>query len=176
MEENKKIRSPRIKKEDRQKSEPGISILAKIKALRKERGLSQKEMGEKIGLKIFTYAKIESGENPLSIDRFLEILKVLEVKSYNQVLPEINNDATGEIEKIMINGAEAFEQIHKSSMYVQKLIDGLNDKLQSGDKNDLKELTEDVQLIGSFLSTIRIDSLKNGYTFRSVIELINKID
>lgn len=151
-------------------------ILQKIKELRKAKGFSQKYMADRLELSNSGYAKIESGDNVLSVERLLDILKILDVKSYNQVLPAINNDLTEEIEKALINGSQAFEQIHHTSNYVQKLLEQVVIKFKKTSHPDSEEIIVDLELIKSFFVSIDMSTTKHGFAFRYAKDLIEKID
>ena len=77
-------------------------ILEKIKNLRENRKLSQKQLAEKLHLEPETYRKVEKGETELSIKRLLSIAEELGVKpnyffeEYNQGF--VFNQNTNEIE------------------------------------------------------------------------------
>jgi transcriptional regulator with XRE-family HTH domain len=68
-------------------------ILRKIKKARREKGISQKEMAEKININQSSYGKLEAGQSILSIDRLLEISNILELDihitfNYNELKAE----------------------------------------------------------------------------------------
>lgn len=153
-----------------------MEMLKKIRELRKNKGYSQKNMAEKLNLSISGYAKIENGENFLSVERFLYICRILEVKSYNQILPAINVDAATEIEKVVLSGGMAFESIHRNSMYVLKLIDNLCDNVKGKKQVDNETLLKELELIESYLQIISGESTKHGYNFLSLKNLLDSID
>lgn len=53
------------------------SIIAQLRALRKQRGITQKELAEKIGQTQQRIAEIESGQYSPSLDTLKPILKAL---------------------------------------------------------------------------------------------------
>ncbi|HXF90862.1 MAG TPA: helix-turn-helix transcriptional regulator [Candidatus Nitrosotenuis sp.] len=57
-----------------------VQIGHKIRRLREIKNYSQDYIAGRLGLSIRAYSKIENGESKLSIDRFVEIADVLEVK------------------------------------------------------------------------------------------------
>lgn len=59
--------------------------LEKIRIIRKQKGLSQKALGELIGLEQSAYSKIENGSNILSVPTLLHICNALNV-SVNEIL------------------------------------------------------------------------------------------
>lgn len=48
-----------------------------MKQLRKQAGLTQKEMADKIGLNYYTYRNKENGEKPFKIDEVWQIAQIL---------------------------------------------------------------------------------------------------
>ena len=150
-------------------------ILQKIKELRKKKGFSQKDMAEKLNISISGYGKIELGENLLSIDRFLAICKLLEVKSYNQILPPINADFINEIETVLISGGMSFDIIHNNSRYARNLIEKLSENIPS-EKLNKDEIIKELEFINRYVQLIDSESLKHGYNFLSIKSLIDNLD
>ena len=56
------------------------SIISQLRALRKQRGMTQRELAEKIGQTQQRIAEIESGEFSPSLDTLKPILKVLDAE------------------------------------------------------------------------------------------------
>ena len=56
------------------------SIIAQLRALRKQRGLTQKELADKIGQTQQRIAEIESGEFSPTLDTLKPILKALDAE------------------------------------------------------------------------------------------------
>lgn len=56
------------------------SIIAQLRALRKQRGMTQKELADKIGQTQQRIAEIESGQFSPSLDTLKPILKALEAE------------------------------------------------------------------------------------------------
>ncbi len=54
------------------------AILNKLRLLRKEKGFTQHQIGERIGLTSTAYSKLENGHIKLDLERFLIILKILD--------------------------------------------------------------------------------------------------
>lgn len=52
-----------------------------MKNLRKEAGLTQKEMADKIGLNYYTYRNKEKGEKPFKIDEVWQIAQTLKLST-----------------------------------------------------------------------------------------------
>jgi|GEM_PF-1052341 len=153
-----------------------MEILQKIKELRKKRGYSQKYMAEQLTISTSGYGKIEIGENVLSVERFLEICRILKVTSYNQILPAINLDVVTEIEKVILTGGMSFESIRSNTVYMLRLIDKLQESVKSSAKLNNEAVINELQLITDYLKIISGETLKNGINFRSMKELIELID
>lgn len=153
-----------------------MEILQKIKELRKKRGYSQKYMAEQLKISTSGYGKIEIGENVLSVERFLEICRILKVTSYNQILPAINLDVVTEIEKVILTGGMSFESIRSNTVYMLRLIDKLQESVKSSAKLNNETVINELQLITDYLKIISGETLKNGINFRSMKELIELID
>lgn len=151
-------------------------ILQHIKERRKKKGYNQKYMADQLHISASGYAKIESGENVLSVERFLDICRILEVNSYNQVLPAINEDSVEEIEKILLTAGMAFKIIHHNAMHLVKLIDQLQENYKIQEPAKSSEFIGDIDLIIEYLKTISSESSKNGYSLTSIKELIELID
>jgi len=153
-----------------------MEILQKIKELRKKRGYSQKYMAEQLKISTSGYGKIEIGENVLSVERFLEICRILKVTSYNQILPAINLDLIDEIEKVILTGGMSFESIRSNTVYMLRLIDKLQESVKSSAKMNNETVITELQLITDYLKIISGETLKNGINFRSMKVLIELID
>ncbi len=122
------------------------------------------------------YANIEKGENVLSVERLLDICKILGITSYNEVLPTINLHYTTEIEKVLLSGGMAFEQIHRNAMYVIHIIEDLSEKLKNSEQINLETTSSEINLILGYLKIISSESFKHNYNFLSIKNLIDKID
>lgn len=152
-----------------------MSVLKKIKEIRKQKGLNQKEMAEKLNISISSYQKIEQGILVLSLNRFLEICMILEIDSYNLLLPAVNEDIVGQIEKILIGGSLAFDNIRSNSKYSRNLVNDLKDKIEKSGI-DKSKIIGDLDHIEDFLALIGKDSFDYEYKFTSIRKLIENID
>lgn len=150
-------------------------LLQKIKELRKERGFSQKYMAEKLNISISGYGKIELGENVLSIERFLDICRILGIKSYNQLLPTINDESINKIEKVLISGGLSFENIRANCRYAINLTESLKENIEKGTKPN-EQIIEELDLVLKLLDLIRSESFKHGYDFQTMMDIIEMID
>jgi transcriptional regulator with XRE-family HTH domain len=153
-----------------------MEILQNIKELRKKRGYSQKYMAEQLNISTSGYGKIEIGENVLSVERFLDICRILNVTSYNQILPSINLDVVDEIEKVILTGGMSFESIRMNTVYMLRLIDKLQESVKSSAKMNNEMVISELELIADYLKIISGETTKNGINFRSMRELIDLID
>jgi transcriptional regulator with XRE-family HTH domain len=57
-----------------------------MKALRKESGLSQTQLGNKIGISQGNISDIENNKYDISLSKFCEWCSILEIKDYNKLL------------------------------------------------------------------------------------------
>lgn len=55
------------------------NILTKIREIRKKKGYKQATIAEELGISQATYAKIEKGQQKLSLETFLSISQILSV-------------------------------------------------------------------------------------------------
>ena len=153
-----------------------MGTIHKIKELRKQKGYSQKEMAEKLNISTSGYGKIEIGENVLSVERLQDICRILGVTSYNQVLPAINVDSVDEIQKVLLTAGMAFDSIHHNALYLNRLIDSLNEKYKNQEPEKDANIIKDLDLIADYLKTINNESVKNSYNLVSMRKLIELID
>jgi len=150
-------------------------VLNRIKEFRKSKKISQKEMAEKLNISISSYQKIEQGIMVLSLSRFLEICTILEIDSYNLLLPARNEDIVEKVEKVLTGGSLAFDNIKSNSNYCRGLVADLKEKIKGG-KVEKEELLSDLDFIENYLSIIWKESFNQTYQFNSIRELIKKID
>lgn len=152
------------------------NVLKNIKELRRKRKIGQKDIAGKLSLSTSGYVKIENGENVLSVERFLEICRILEVKSYNEILPEINIDSIHRIELALMNAARSFEVVKQNSIYAYRLIDTLVEQFENNKKVNKEDLIRDLQLVAAYFETIQRESTRNGISLSDAKNLINNID
>ncbi len=150
-------------------------VLEHIRTIRKEKNLNQKRMAELLNISQPGYQKIEQGTNVLSLDRFLEICNILEIDSYNLLLPARNEDIVEKVEKVLTGGSLAFDNIKSNSNYCRGLVADLKEKIKGG-KVEKEELLSDLDFIENYLSIIWKESFNQTYQFNSIRELIKKID
>ncbi|NJO00381.1 MAG: helix-turn-helix transcriptional regulator [Bacteroidia bacterium] len=62
-------------------SEITAKIRVRIKEARLAKGIKQQEMGNILGVGKTTYSQMENGKLPISLERFLIIIKILEVEN-----------------------------------------------------------------------------------------------
>ncbi len=150
-------------------------VLERIRTIRKEKNLNQKRMAELLNISQPGYQKIEQGINVLSLDRFLEICNILEIDSYNLLLPARNENIVEKVEKVLVGGSLAFDNIRSNSNYCRRLVEELKEKIEAG-KHQKQELLNDFELINNYLTIIGKDSFNQEYQFNTLRELIEKID
>jgi transcriptional regulator with XRE-family HTH domain len=152
-----------------------MNVLKKIKELRREKGISQKEMAEKLNITASTYQKIEQNIITLNIERFLDICRILEIDSYNDLLPSVNAEIVKEIEKVLLAGSMAFDNIRNNSNYSGRLLDKLIEKIKAG-AIEKEGLIEELKFIDNYLAIIGKDSFNQEYQFNTIRNLLEKID
>lgn len=152
------------------------TVLKNIKELRRKNKIGQKDLAQKLSLSTSGYVKIENGENVLSVERFLEICRILDVKSYNEILPEINIDSVHRIELALMNAARSFEVVKQNSIYAYRLIDTLVEQFENNKKVNKEDLIRDLQLVAAYFETIQRESTRNGISLSDAKNLINNID
>ena len=81
-----------------------------LKYLRKSKGFSQKDLGEKLGIAHSNYNTIENGLAELTVSRLFKIAEILDVSVF-QILLESDKEVNKEIENI--KKSMAFEQIRE---------------------------------------------------------------
>lgn len=55
-----------------------MDIIYKIKSIREQKGISQEDIAFKLGISQSAYAKIECQKNKMTVDKLLQIAKILE--------------------------------------------------------------------------------------------------
>ena len=150
-------------------------VLEKIRDIRKKKGISQKKMSELLNISQPGYQKIEKGDNVLSVDRFLQICKILNVESYNELLPEVSIDIKEKILLAFMAGQNALGNIKQNAMYGRRLADGLIEKVKT-DSLTKVETIEELGNIEAFLDVIQRLSFIHDNDYHSIIELIQKFD
>jgi transcriptional regulator with XRE-family HTH domain len=152
-----------------------MTVLQKIQDIRKGKNISQKKMADLLHISQPGYQKIEQGINVLSLERFLDICRILEIKSYNQLLPDVSADIVEEIDKVLIGGSLAFDNIRSNVRSIRQLLDDLIEKIKTG-KIEFEKIAEELEFLENYLAIISKDSTKQEYEFRTIMDLIDKID
>ena len=150
-------------------------LLNQIRGLRKAKGISQKRMAELLEISQPGYQKIEQGKNVLSISRFLDICRILEIDSYNAILPAVNAENVEKIETALLSGYLAFKNIRKNCIYSRKLLDDLIEKVEEGNI-EKDALLQELRFFDNYLALIGRDSSSNEYQLLEIKELVEKID
>ena len=153
-----------------------MGVVEKIKELRKKKGYSQKYMADLLHLSNSGYAKIESGENVLSVERLLDICKILGVTSYNLILPKINLKYTEEIEMVIGGGVISLDNIHRNAIYAYRIVDKLCAKVKEMNILNYEDIIKDLEIIDSILNLISKESMKHGHAYSEVKGFIDNID
>lgn len=152
-----------------------MEIPKKIKQVRKGKGISQKDMADKLNISISSYQKIEQGVMVLSITRFLEICQLLEIDSYKVLLPEVNAKHVEEVQMYLLNGSSAFKEIRNNAKYSLKLTNDLLEKIKNKEI-DLEQTEEEIHFLNNYIEIIaRLSSLQDR-NLKSVFDLVEKLD
>ena len=146
-----------------------------IKKVRKEKGLSQKQMAEKLNISISSYQKIEQNAMVLSMERFLDICAILEINSYNLLLPHRNAEIIDEVEKVLLKGSMALGNIRNNTKYGKELAKELIEKIKS-DKISKEDIIEELEFIEGYFSITAKYSTTQGFELNSIRKLLDKID
>lgn len=152
-----------------------MRVLSKIQEIRKSKNISQKEMAEMLHISQPGYQKIEQGVNVLSLDRFLEICRILKIESYNLVIPQVNEETTEKIEKNLLEGYLAFENIRRNALAIRRILDELTEKIKNG-KIALEAIPEELEFLGNYVAIISKDSVVKQHDYMEIRKLVNKID
>lgn len=147
----------------------------KIKELRKQKKIGQREMAQKLNVSISSYQKIEQNIMVLSINRFMEICRILEVQSYNDLLPAVSADIVEKVDMVLNENRNALDDIYQHSKYCVKTIDGLIEKIESS-KFENKDIIEELEFINNYMSIIKRQSSKQRHQIVTIQDLKERID
>ncbi|KOH47055.1 helix-turn-helix domain-containing protein [Sunxiuqinia dokdonensis] len=149
--------------------------MKRIKELRKAKKISQKQMAEALNISQPGYQKIEQGINVLSIERFLEICRILGINSYNDLLPAVSADVVESINNTLIEGNLSFSHILENAKYSAKLVDELVDRIKDSDISK-EGIIEELEFLNNYLAIIRKESTQKEYALRHQLIKTDKID
>lgn len=150
-------------------------VLKRIQEIRKAKNISQKQMAEALNISQPGYQKIEQGINVLSIDRFLEICRILKIDSYNSLLPAVSATNVEKIEMVLMAGYLSFDNIRSNAKHIRKLISELVEKIKAGQIDSAKTI-EEIEFLENYLAIISRESTTNKFDFLSIQKLVDKID
>jgi len=80
-----------------------------------------------------------------------------------------------EIEKVLLAGSMAFDNIRNNSNYSRRLLDELIEKIKAG-AIEKEGLIEELKFIDNYLAIIGKDSFNQEYQFNTIRNLLEKID
>ena len=132
-------------------------------------------MAEALNISQPGYQKIEQGVNVLGIDRFLEICRILQIRSYNELLPEVSADIVEEINNTIIEGILSFSQIRQNALALSKQIDEVIEKVKSSEFNN-EELVESLEFLHNYIAIIRKESKQKEYALNYQLKKTDGID
>ena len=132
----------------RKKVIPNKEIGARIRAARKEKGLTQMQLAEKVGVSFQQIQKYETGKDRIFVERLQQIAQALKVP-ISYFFKDFN-------EKVSSNGEEyAYELIpkelkeilplSKEEIDILKKLRLMNDKLRASFLNQLEAVAETVE-------------------------------
>jgi len=90
-----------------------INILEKIRSIRLAKGYTQEYIAAKLNIDTVNYGRIERGQSKLTVDRFIELCKILEVSPnifFKESIEESNNS---ELYELTAKIYEEIKQINK---------------------------------------------------------------
>ncbi len=132
-------------------------------------------MAEALNISQPGYQKIEQGINVLSIERFLEICRILGINSYNDLLPAVSADVVESINNTLIEGNLSFSHILENAKYSAKLVDELVDRIKDSDISK-EGIIEELEFLNNYLAIIRKESTQKEYALRHQLIKTDKID
>lgn len=152
-----------------------MEFLERIKKIRKKKGYSQKDMADKLNLSVSGYGKIETGENILSVDRFLNICRILEINSYRDLLPEINSDLIEKFNITLLSVIGSNNMIRSNSIYINRIVEKRIEVLKNEDK-DINDIISDLEIISAYLTMTNKEILRSDISLRELLDKIKAID
>ena len=72
------------------------TIIKRIKKERLRAGLTQKDMADHLNLSQSAYAKIETGQTRIDIERLFEICRIISLRPMDLIDDELNHNSHGE--------------------------------------------------------------------------------
>tara|TARA_R110001592_G_scaffold69489_1_gene213180 strand:- start:40798 stop:41175 length:378 start_codon:yes stop_codon:yes gene_type:complete len=107
-------------------------ILANIRRIRIERGISQAEIAAHLNMGPSNYRKMESGTSPLSLERFIEICHYFKISHCDLLDQTINHEEVAVIKANMQYYKEAMIELKKNEEQlwstIHKLLKIINPK------------------------------------------------
>lgn len=152
-----------------------MNILNRIREIRVSKKITQKAMADFLNLSQTGYQKIETGKNELSINRFIEISRILEIDSYNKLLPAVNADTVDKIERVLTTNYLALETVRTNSAYLRKLIDKLIEDIDKGEI-DKTEIMDELMYFDRFAEILYLEGSREMYQLNSIRNIIKGID
>lgn len=104
-------------------------ILELIKLTRKEKGLSQKEMGELLGITQGSYASLELGKTSMKLDQFIKLVNHLNIEFGSKDDPKEQSLITldpNSIASIFMNMQNEMGEVKKQNEEILRKLDKLS--------------------------------------------------
>jgi transcriptional regulator with XRE-family HTH domain len=150
-----------------------MDTIDRIKQLRKAKKLSQNFIATGLNFKTAAaYGKIENNDVALTVDKFIEICKILEVDSYDNILPPLPKSHDDMVEDLLYGGLSAFNLIRTQGNYVRGQINELIEKLKVQGSFNTDSIIKDLELYDDFLKTIVSESFKYSDKFSTRLQVI----
>lgn len=91
-----------------------LKIIEKIKQRRIEKGLTQKDIAEKLFIDPVNYGRLERGQAKLTIEKLIKILEILDI-SFDEIFSdgEKNNKILKKIYKVEVRILKELQEIKK---------------------------------------------------------------
>ncbi|NJO00467.1 MAG: helix-turn-helix transcriptional regulator [Bacteroidia bacterium] len=119
-------------------AELASKIRAWLKETRKARGITQREIGEALGLGKATYTQMENGKLPISLDRLLIITKILGINV---------------LDKDFATLAQEFDQYRTDLKDKMERIERIKDDVEQA-KIGIEQAKDDIEHVKDLLNSI----------------------
>jgi len=107
-------------------------ILENIRRIRLQRGISQAEIASQLNMGASNYRKMESGNSPLSLERFIEICHYFKISHYDLLDVAIEHQEVAVLKANMLHYQEAMIDLKKNEEQlwstIHKLLKIMNPK------------------------------------------------
>ena len=116
-----------------------------LKSLRKSKGISQKEFGEKLGIAHSNYNTIENGSAEITVSRLYKIAEILDVSVF-QILFEIDKE-------LMEKKVEEEIEVIKKSLAYEKIRNEVRKEVENEYSEGFKQIGASIQTLFKKMAT-----------------------